>query len=160
MSKIKCITYGCGSFDYDKFIHLKNRTDYFNKPSGGLWSSPIDSDHNWYDWCIGNEFGDLSTAFSFIYDGNTYIIDNEDDFYGMDILTYSKLNITYPDFEKLFKDGYDAIHLTANGEQVTRFNMPMTMHGWDCETLFVMNHECISNAQDVKKVGINHNENK
>jgi len=53
--------------------------------------------------------------------------------------------VKVPDYETLSIE-YDAIHLTVNGQQTTRFSdfeIGVGLYGWDCESVLVMNTECI-----------------
>lgn len=137
--KLQLITYGCGEkFDATKFKPIKNR--YFVKPEGGLWASPVNSSYGWREWCEENSFGDLSHKFEFEFEGNVFVINNERDARCMEWL--ESYGIKYPDFEKLVSLGYDAILLTEKGQQETRFGEP-SLCGWDCESVLVMNPECV-----------------
>ena len=37
------------------------------------------------------------------------------------------------DWEQISKE-YDAVMLTEEGEIITRFSTPLSLHGWDCES--------------------------
>ena len=58
------VVYGI-DFDRSKFETIKNDPEYAAKPHGGLWSSPVISDHSWYDWCKGEDFRTESLNKSF-----------------------------------------------------------------------------------------------
>ena len=128
--KLQLITYGKNQFDINKFEPIKND---FIKPFGGLWSSPINSNYGWFDWCKENDFGDLSCSFRFDFIGNVFIIDNVNH-----LKKLSWISFMCPDFEKLIKLKYDAIYLTEKGEKETRFSDP-SFYGWDCESVLIMN---------------------
>jgi len=50
---MKLIHYGSTSFDPKKFNPVLNS---YIKPTGGLWTSPIDSEFGWKDWCTAEDF--------------------------------------------------------------------------------------------------------
>lgn len=138
IKRMKLITYGCGNFDISKFKPIQN-PEILNKPSGGLWSSPIDSEWGWKDWCQHEDWGDLTHSFTFTFTGNVFVIDSLKDAKStpwIDIYLFKRRLL---DFEFLVNNGYDAIHLTVNGERETRFESVYSMYGWDCETVLIMN---------------------
>jgi len=149
--KLGLITYGCGeSFQRVLFEPIKNRE--WIKPHGGLWSSPIDSELGWADWCKSNDYGNLSQSFEFEFEGNVFVIDSYDDALSAPILTCDVLDYKkhYIDFEKLIALGYDAVWLTECGEYETRnFNRPLSLYGWDCESVLIMNPDCILESCEV-----------
>jgi len=136
--KLHLITYGCGKkFDRKKFNSIKNRMHV--KPEGGLWASPINSTWGWKDWCESESYGDLSSNFEFEFEGNVFVINSLQDAMKMpwrEVEGYR--SIKYPDYEKMIELGYDAILLTENGQQETRYSEP-SLYGWDCESVLVMN---------------------
>jgi len=112
-----------------------------NKPSGGLWTSPVGSEYGWSDWSKDNEYGDLSSHFDLIFKGTIFEIDSLDD---MNNLPWIESDRTpFVSFEPLVFMGYDAIHLTVKGEAETRFTHPKDLYGWDCETVLIMNPDAI-----------------
>lgn len=148
--KNEFITYGSNKFDKSKFDSIKNRN--FVKPHGGLWSSPINSEWGWKDWCINNGFREekLSNWFKFRLrkDSIILIIDNLNDL--KELYEIEKVITSYgdifPDFEKLSKS-FDGILLTDIGESATRFTHP-GLYGWDCESLLVFNPEVIEEVEE------------
>ena len=134
------IPYGLGNhLDISKIRPINNQ-DYRNKPSGGLWSSPINSNFGWKDWCECEQFqlDRLETHFTFSFNGNVLTINSPGDLYQMPwIATNEPFFIQYPDFEKLAKS-FDAIWLTDLGQDSTRFSKP-NLYGWDCESVLIMN---------------------
>jgi len=71
---MECICYSGNCFDIKKFKPIKNLN--WIKPEGGLWSSPIDSEWGWKDWCMAEEFNieKLSTYFQFTFKGKAFVI--------------------------------------------------------------------------------------
>jgi len=143
---LKLITYGKGNkFDPRKFQPVKNAT--FIKPDGGLWASPVNSAYGWRDWCEAEEFGDLKTHFVFTFTGNIYRIDSIEDANRMPRIKLNSgigsITSVYPNFEQMAKNGIDAIWLTVNGQAQARFSGPINLYGWDCESVLIMNRNCI-----------------
>lgn len=142
LKHFELITYGCGNFDPEKFINIKNAR--FIKPNGGLWSSPVDSQYGWKEWCQSECFytETLEEYFKFDFYGNTVVIDSLAD---LDQLTF--ISDRCIDFECLVNKGIDAIFLTDKGQGDTRLSHPKNLYGWDCECVLVMNKDCISNVR-------------
>ena len=80
--RMKLRHYGASNYRRDLFIPVVNRykpqennplTDFglspINKPYGGLWTSLVNSQHSWYDWCKENSFGDTSNFLILIFKG-------------------------------------------------------------------------------------------
>jgi hypothetical protein len=136
--KIKCIHYGHDKFDINKFIPIENCN--WIKPKGGLWASQVDSKYGWKDWCEEENYGNLSCNFIFTFKGKVLIIDSlkdmEDKIPFINLKEY--IHICNIDFERLSKE-YDAILLTENGEKETRFSIPKSLYGWDCESICIFN---------------------
>lgn len=137
--KMKLRTYGHGNtLDITKIQPIHNNK--WVKPDGGLWASPINSKCGWYKWCKEENFGDLTTVFEFKIDGIVFIIDSLDD---AKRLPWIKSDYqTFPDFEEMVKQGFDAIWLTEDGQWKTRLSTP-DLYGWDCECVLVLNPQSI-----------------
>jgi hypothetical protein len=148
MSK-KYVHYGDTEFKLDWFDPIANRI-CFNKPDGGLWASPCDSEYNWYEWCMANSFhiDHLKDYFIFTIkdDARVLIIKSHNDLVRLKhnglCLDFSSrypfsMNGFYPDFEKLLDLGYDAI------EVYIQDTIYMDLYGWDCDSLLVLNPNCI-----------------
>jgi len=149
MATLSLITYGKGSFfDKNKFQLVKNML-YWNKPSGGLWASPINCNYGWKEWCIIEEFGDLSSSFEFVVTGNIFKIENsnslnqlplikrEESGYEEIVLMSALYNRQLIDFEAVANSGVDAIWVTENAIRYKEF------YGWDCESVLILNPNCI-----------------
>jgi hypothetical protein len=147
---MKVIHYGSNKFDESKFQSIKN--DNWAKPRGGLWTSPINSKYGWKDWNESEQFMACDIENSFIIelsnDCKILKIDSKIDL--LKLPTYSKENSVYLDYEAITTK-YDAIWLTANGENETRycgmFDNNAKMYGWDCETVLILNNKCISDVK-------------
>lgn len=165
---VRYISYGLGNYDEERFDKIQNLI-YNNKPKGGLWSSPENSKHSWYDWCKDNDFRVLHNdikgkfLFSLKNDSKIYKIDSFQDLKNCPaIIDYRLGGITRRqiDFEKMVDLGYDAIWLTDEGEWSTRFpnlynlsnridvDIDFTLYGWDCETMLVLNKEAIVDVEN------------
>jgi len=136
------VCYGCGvEFDLSKFENPRNRDHV--KPAGGLWTSPIDSEWGWKDWCELNEWGDLSSHFCLRFTGRVYVIDS---MRAAKQLPWRKPSwysrFAWPDYEAI--KGVDAIHMTVEGERATRYYGEPSFCGWDCETVWIMNPACVT----------------
>lgn len=141
-TNLTLIHYGNSVFDASLFQPIQDSTTGFNKPRGGLWASPIKSKYGWREWCEMENFRveSLKSFFKFLFVGRVLIIDKFED---IKKLHWDRKRAFYrPYFEPLLSD-YDAIHLTENGERETRFSLGYTLYGWDCESVLVLNKDCI-----------------
>jgi hypothetical protein len=112
-----------------------------NKPKGGLWTSPVDSEYGWKDWGKDNDYGNLANYFDLNFEGIVFEINSVED---MNNLPWVESDGCYfVSFEQLVLWGYDAIYLTVKGETDTKFTHPKSLYGWDCETVLVMNPDAI-----------------
>jgi hypothetical protein len=138
--RLSLITYGLGNELKPELIKPIRNSGI--KPKGGLWASPLNSNYGWKDWCEAESFGDLSTNFTFEFDGNVLIIDSFSD---MKNIPWSEPVQGYYtiDFEKIKEDGFDAVFLTEKGQNETRLTYPRSLYGWDCESVIVLNHKRI-----------------
>lgn len=138
--------YGSSVFDISKFRSVTNRPGitFTNKPYGGLWASPVDSDDDWYNWCLSEDFNieSLDEYFDFTLKENSKILsinavsDLNKITDCIEIIHYCYVTVRI-DFESLIKAGYDAIYVPYNYETCQIF------YGWDVDTLLVLNPDCI-----------------
>lgn len=153
MKDMEFIHYGSERFDPSCFIKIQNKKlPVINKPHGGLWASPVNSEFGWIDWCKSEYFDtDLSKSFTFKLKENSRILVVDDKIDISDIPTVS-IGFDWSmmksiDFEQLSKQ-YDAIFLpeeSLNLEICSCFTTPdeINFYGWDCESLLVLNQSCI-----------------
>jgi len=134
MTTYDLIHYGADKYDKDKFMPISNRK--WVKPKGGLWTSPVTSERGWSDWSQEAQWGDLSESFTLKFSGSVLKIDCYDD-----ISKLPWLNDNIINFDDVIDD---AIHLTVKGEEETRFSHPKSLYGWDCETVLILNPDCIT----------------
>lgn len=124
---------------------------YWNKPEGGLWTSPTESDYTWRRWCIDERYSLESLKWNFMLDvnvSNILMIDSVEDLYhkvvekGFMLQLNRDLLVFTLDFEALSAK-YDGIWLTTKGEHETRFSEPYSLYGWDCESVLLFNENPI-----------------
>lgn len=140
------IHYGSNQFNIELINQIKN--DNWVKPKGGLWTSPVNSEWGWENWCKSEQFRDCNEKISFKLklnnDAKIYIIDCFDDLVSAPKITFNlgeNYQKQYIDFEELAKE-YDAIWLTIKGLNQTHLSYPLDFYGWDCETILIMNPKC------------------
>ena len=138
------IHYG-NEFNRDKFHPIKNYRSW-TKPSGGFWASNINSDFGWKDWVEDSEMDDtFSLEKSFIFSlkegSKVLFIESKED---LKNIPQRKDNSGimflpdqfYIDFEKLYKDGWDAVEVKIK-------NLYWDLYGWDCDSIVIMNPDII-----------------
>lgn len=144
---MKLVHYGAKAFDKKLFNKITNKYSWMNKPGGGLWTSPIKSNHSWLKWCEENEYREYEydNCFYITLKDNAKIlkVDSIDDLKGLPLIKTTILEKDFIDFKKLY-DVYDCIWLTEIGETSTRYTNPLSLYGWDCESVFIMNPNCFT----------------
>lgn len=134
--KIKLRHYGSAEYSPGLFNPISDRRTV-NKPIGGLWTSPAVSKYGWLEFCKRESFGSTNVFFDVEFCGSLFVVDGEKD---MNKLPWVGGGINpYISFQSMCLSGFDAIHLTAKGEQETRCLYPRSMCGWDCETVLILN---------------------
>jgi hypothetical protein len=142
MSQFKYIHYGHSNFNKDMFYKIKNDS-CFTKPIGGLWASRINAKFVWKEWCEREKFREChkENSFQFKLKDNSRIlkIQNAKQLSKLP-KNKSDLSTIYVclDFEKLSKK-YDAIEVLISNDNKLYWDL----YGWDCDSLLVMNPECI-----------------
>lgn len=145
---MRVIHHGATKFNKELFNDIKtNRT---NKPSGGLWTSPIDSNRSWYDWCERSDFstGDNSLSFELEVGGKILEInsvnDFEDKYLVKTFMDHGLIDTIHIDFELIAKD-YDCIYVTEKAiDETFGKYFELNLYGWDCETVLILNKDCIN----------------
>jgi len=138
--------YGSSAYDPALLRPIRNRRIPFVKPLGGLWTSPVDSDWGWVDWCKAEEYGlsHLCRHFDVRFKGKLLTVDSEAD---LDLLPWRDvcpgINQQVPDFEAIVAEGYQGMHLTVDGQHATRTTWPRTLYGWDCESVLIFDPDSI-----------------
>jgi len=133
---MKYIHFGNDHFNINSFENIR-KGGYFNKPFGGFWSSPVNSNYGWKHFCKDHNFGDLTVSFEFELKEDTKIL-TIDSLYDLKQICSQFIDI---DFASILED-YDAIYLTEKGFKETHLSTP-NLYGWDCETLLVLNKNVI-----------------
>lgn len=116
---------------------IKNRN--FMKPIGGLWTSTFlpDGTSDWSRWCVDNDFLDVNAIGKWLLTPSPnailYIVENPEDIAAICKGQSQRFSFATPDFEELMTR-YDGITLTKQGQRNTRFSMPHSFYGWDCES--------------------------
>ena len=147
------IHYGSDHYDESLFCKIINR-EYTNKPFGGLWSSPVESDITWKEWCDAESFRECDEKNSFKFrlkpEAKILTLENKDDLSNLPRvkldLSYITMNIDI-DFEALSEE-YDAIMVYVHRGKDYFDNLYHELYGWDCDTLLVMNKEVIEVIED------------
>lgn len=142
---MKVIHYGSKRLIKPIFKSVTN-SSYRNKPMGGLWTSPINSNYGWKDWCKESEFRECTIDNSFTLDiSNAKILTIntiEDLLKEIDINKKNDIEEILIDYE-LISESYDVIHLTIEGLKNTRFSnfnlKSISLYGWDVETTLLLN---------------------
>ncbi len=139
------VHYGAPQFDPNKFDPIQN---WWNKPHGGLWASPIDANFGWKEWCRETNFRECteenSFRFSLTSDANVYYIDCELAESHLPSLPWPCVHIRRPDlriydFEELLHAGVDAVELNLSAYRPLYW----LMYGWDCDCILILNPDVI-----------------
>ena len=152
MSKLY-VHYGSDHFDPDKFTPIKS-VSFSNKPIGGLWASPCDSENSWYDFSLGFNADRLDKWFTFTLkdDAKVLTIKTEQDLYELADAGFCVYSLNgernhwrafYPDFNKLCIAGYDAIEVYMTD------TIYWNLYGWDVDSLLVLNPNCVKADSNV-----------
>ena len=143
------IHYGSDCFRPSEFLHVTNE-GFWNKPCGGFWASPVGAKCGWSDWCESEGFtlDSFNSSFSFTLVPAARVIHlyTSKDLDRMPCREDSSgLNRFLPDFEKMVKDGWDAIelHLSSNEENWYKNGLYWRLYGWDCDSILIMNPDII-----------------
>lgn len=165
---IEVLWYNSEALDLAKIQPIKNNLEYIsrNKPDGGLWTSPIQSDWGWKEWCrleSPNWIKGMMPMMLEIEDSNILIIDSEEKTKALptignpdELWLYNNHPPRIVDYEKL-AETYDAIW-------VVPFKNWRSMHltyccdwnSWDCETVLIINPKCIKGIKTFEESYLKH----
>lgn len=136
------IHYGSDFYDINRVKPIKNRLE-FPKPFGGFWTSPLNSNYGWFEWCIENNFKELNKCCFLKFKSNAkiYIINKYIDLVKLPLVNPFRFRQTI-NFEQTAK-WYDAIWLTERGQYVTNLYSNLSLYGWDCESILILNSNII-----------------
>jgi hypothetical protein len=129
--------------------------DYI-KPLGGLWSSTYRPNEKypseWVEWCSLESFClerlKFGLTFEFKKNIKTFKIDNGNDLtilkkkIGLFAIHKSLNFLKNLNYEQACKY-FDVIYLTSKGQIETRYLELPNFYGWDCESCFILNFDCI-----------------
>lgn len=143
------IHYGHKTFNKDKFQQIRNvPMDSWVKPSGGLWASATDARYGWKDWCEEEEFRECTEENSFIFHfkqgAKVFLIDGLTSLNKLPRRDTGRLgpnSLYLIDFEQCLRNGIDAIELMLYGP--AQNELYWALYGWDCDSVLVMNPDCI-----------------
>lgn len=134
--------------DSKKFIKPHNGLNQFiNKPDGGLWASPTDSNWGWRDWCLSEDYPitlDVWTRFKLVPEARVleiHCLDHLREVFGQYGRRHPRLGEVVLDWN-LLKAHYDAVFLSEQGNNECHLPMEFgapDLNGWDCECLLVLN---------------------
>ena len=140
---MRLVHYGSEKFDPQKFKPIKDVPSR-SKPSGGLWASPVHCNYGWKEWRDDEGFEDNSKSFYFDFVGRIFTIDGMKDALKLP-WKKDRYGLFFIELTQWLKNGYkyDAIHLTQKGELETRLAYPISLYGWDCECVLILNPKAI-----------------
>ncbi len=147
MKDLTYIHYGSTSFNIEEYDEIKNVD--FSKPAGGFWASPANSEIGWKHFLDATGWAEYNEENSFSFqlqkECRLCVIDSFKDLENLPSLTafeHPLLKQSFPDFEKI-KESYDAILLTPRGFFETKHSFHLSLWGWDCESLLILNPNII-----------------
>lgn len=151
------ITYGFAVDTKEKFRALVSSGFHYevfrqnNKPLGGLWGSPTDSDFGWKDFCEREDFGTEKlgtyTLWRLKDNANIYVINSVEDFISLlddyGCLEDPRFKNYIIDYNRMSKN-YDGIFLTDKGNWACHSYVQYKdgysdLNAWDCESIVVWN---------------------
>ena len=149
----KYIHYGHSRFMRELFQPIRNQ-EFFTKPMGGLWASPVDADFGWKTWNDNEHFRECSEDNSFTFSltdsAKVYRIYSVGDLKRLpEYKNYIVPGRWYCiDFEKCVELGYDAIELHISEEERIDDAEPFEclyfrLYGWDCDSILIMNPDVV-----------------
>lgn len=163
------VTLGTTELKKDLFKAIKNtRSGFAKKPIGGLWACRYEPDNEgrvsaWDTWCDYEEFPgswDEGVLFNLKSSARVYTIDSFKDFAELmkkyeyqskeDNFFFGGFSERVLDFEALAED-FDALELTAKGQDETRWSTPYDLYGWDIPSLLVLNFDAIADQHPLVK---------
>jgi len=139
---MQLIHYGSDIYDPNLFEEISDEP-FRNKAKGGLWTSPVDANYGWKEWCEAEDFRTIDKSFKVEFSGELLVINALSD---LDELPWIESSgIHFITFQAICAGGfaYDAIYLTEKGEAETRYSSPLSLYGWDCECVFILNPKSV-----------------
>jgi hypothetical protein len=155
-SKKLFVHYGSKHFDMQRFVEARNRTVFDFKPYGGLWGSPVDTEHSWLTWCQENDFRVYSPddCFYFRLDMplNWITIHNQQEWNMLPKRTDAKEGFMVVDFEAVQKQGIgDGLPLYAIETAFADYDVYSDCFpGYDCDSVVVLKDVNLIENYDAK----------
>lgn len=147
---------------------------FLNKPSGGLWASPLIENGEflsaWEEWCYCESFNldslEKYVQFKLKETARVLIIDSEDTYieimekYKKDLYSVFHMNRYVLDFDKISKD-YDAVFLTESAAWTMHLylqsrNDYADFNSWDVESIVILNFDAIDLSSCECKINKNY----
>lgn len=147
------IHYGHERFDRSLFTSVSNCPHNLNKPSGGMWASPVDTERGWYDWCKDKPLFSwkFQTSFRFELSPDARVLElTPDNVWVLPVDTesvfkrfprgerYSLNMVQAIDFEVLAHD-YDVLECSLTDYP----ELYWSLYGWDCDSIVILNPDVI-----------------
>lgn len=150
------VHYGSAHFDKNRFNEARNRKGIDSKPIGGLWGTPIESQHTWLKWCEENNFRtyDFENCFYFRLDipSNWTTIHNKEEWKLLPKREDVPDRFEVIDFETVKRegigDGYPLYAIeTAFDDDDEFFDC---FQGYDCDSVVVLSDAILIENYDAK----------
>jgi hypothetical protein len=143
-TKLHLVHYGDSEYRPHSFRPISDEP-FSKKPRGGLWTSPVNSEFGWKDWCEAEGYSDLEESFYLEFRGSLLVIDSVEDLKKLPWIESVGYGAHSVVFQCFCVGGftYDAIHLTKKGLEETAFSKPFSLYGWDCECVLILNPDSI-----------------
>ena len=148
--------YGDTEYRPELFQPIQNR-EMVVKPHGGLWASIVGAEYSWKEWCEDNSFHTEELEKCFLFEleeaANILTIRSTQQLDGLpkaeqlfDPRMAELTGWVFLDFEKLARDGVDAITVDISGDG-SRYRVSeglyWKLYGWDCDSTIILNKEVI-----------------
>lgn len=150
LKQLDLIHYGTDKFK-PELIRPVFDSHWIKPRGGGFWASPVDAEWGWKEWCEAEQFNveRLAQSIRLTFRGNVITIDRVEDldlleWYGHPGAVFSQEGIR---FANMKRNGIDAIHLTTEGQEATRWSEPRKLYGWDCESVLILNPDTLTEVQ-------------
>ena len=145
------IHYGADHFDKKLFNIPKGGYYGINKPTGGLWGSPVDSNWTWKDWCEGERYHlerlKKSFRFTLANGSKVFHIRTANDIEKLPIAKYPESDFIsigwYYDWNKIISK-YDAVELHISNDYALFHDL---FYCWDVDSIVVLNPDIIREVE-------------
>lgn len=127
---------------------------FLNKPSGGIWGSPVSSEWGWKDWCESEGFNlgtfGVYTKWKVRPGKKILVIDSGEDLaQSMDLYGEYKGYFWNLNFWRILRAGYAGMMLTRKGNRechcgIEYRDTQIDLNSWDCESIVVWDWKAIN----------------